>query len=438
MTASDRISHTEESDTSFIELTAGKRFYLVGAEGLVFCPARKQLYYLNTTASYIWCGLEEGLEPLEIAQALARQFRVSTSQAYRDVREALMAWSSEGLSAMPSPASAGTTAVELSGFGASSSGVAELLKHIENERHLGYRVSRSELKPRTSNPVSAEPSATFDEHHYLIGDLSFRIRFASSEAEARVHPALAHLETPPKTINTESSISIDILEDAGLFSLVCGEIKHGGLVAVSEIVPMIHQLILTRAYQSSSCLAAFHSGAVSGSRGCILLLGAPGSGKSTLIAALMNSGLTYMTDELVLLMPDTSLCPLPISIGLKQGAWPLLTPAIPTLEGLPGHYQPDGTEVRYLNPPSAPFPDDHPPLRALVFPKYVAGAQTLLTPVSAAKAFHRLAMSGYAVPGELDSRVVAALIDWVSVQECYELQVGDLKSAVSVVRELIA
>jgi hypothetical protein len=301
----------------------------------------------------------------------------------------------------------------------------------------------SQPAPRATNthPESApaEPSES-EWRHYLLGELSFRIQYPLATVKTRIHPVLAHLETTPAAVTTGMQIEIDIHEEEGLFQLHCGNEKSGQLITDRELVPQIYQLILIKAYESSGCLAGLHAGAVSIDGRCLLFPATPGSGKSTLVAALMSAGATYLTDELVLLMPDSALRPLPISLGLKKGSWPLFTPSHPELDRLPVHVQADGTKVRYLSPtstaPQVDTPGTH--LHALIFPRYAAGSQTQLTPISTAKAFYRLAAAGYAVPGDLTPEVVTALLDWISCQECYELQVGDLDHAVSTVKELLA
>jgi hypothetical protein len=72
-----------------------------------------------------------------------------------------------------------------------------------------------------------------------------------------------------------------------------------------------------------------------------------------------------------------------------------------------------------------------------VFPRYTAGTETRLTPVSAARAVYELSVAGYEVKRELDAELVNRLVNWVAPLRCYQLQVGELSSAVSSVREVL-
>ena len=45
--------------------------------GLVFSETKQELYELNTTATFIWCQIEEGLTPPQLATALSETFGFS-------------------------------------------------------------------------------------------------------------------------------------------------------------------------------------------------------------------------------------------------------------------------------------------------------------------------------------------------------------------------
>ncbi len=373
--------------------------HLLGTEGILFCRASKQLYYLNTTAAYIWCALLEGAEPATIAEDIAAQFGISRDRALHDVTESLFNWTAKGMSPRGQQDSSSPTAPAPSPPGAVESGV--------------------EFIPAAS-------------HVYSLGVQRFLIRYASESAAARVHPALAHLETSAKTTASNSPIPINVALSGGHYCLrVRGDVYSQGLTE-EELTPLIHRIMLSHAFESSDCLAAFHAGVVANSHGSVLLPGLPGSGKSTLVAALVDSGCRYFTDELTLLMPDHTLSPLPVSLGLKRGAWPLFPAA---LENQPVNRQPDGTEVRYLCTTAAQHAC--PPLQALIFPRYKVAAKTQLTKLSPARAIYELSVAGYAVKHELNSELVSRLAAWIAPISCYQLQVGELNSAVSTVRNIL-
>ena len=415
----------KEPATPLPPLVDTAQLHLMDSDGLLFCPVRKQLYYLNTTASYIWCGLKEGLLQEQVSEAMASQFRISARHARQNVHEVLATWGSE---AQPTVLSTPIAATSPSQQGSSE------MKGKVTSHWPGGPETASHKRDVSGQPPAREISAWCN---YRIGHMRFRVRYPSTDAEEIVRPALAHLAETHERYTTDSSFDIDIVEQNGRFSLCCDEAGHGEFISRREIIPLLHQLILTKAFKTSGCLAGFHAGAVCDKRGSLLLPAASGSGKSTLIAALVGSGLTYQTDELVLLMPDLTLCPLPVSLGLKKGSWPIFEAGMPAPGSISTHHQQDGTEIKYFGPHSPAALTSQPPLRALVFPKYQAATSSKLTPISSAKALYRLAQAGYAVTGELSPELVSTLVDWVGNHACYELQVGDLDTAVSAVRELL-
>ena len=70
--------------------------FLLDDSGVVFNEAAQEIYQLNTTATFIWCQIEEGLRPAQLTTALSDTFGFSPEDADRHVREALIDWQSHG------------------------------------------------------------------------------------------------------------------------------------------------------------------------------------------------------------------------------------------------------------------------------------------------------------------------------------------------------
>jgi hypothetical protein len=308
---------------------------------------------------------------------------------------------------------------------------------------------RPPVPPQTARQQSGfdlSPLFKFTPAHrwrrYRLGALDFHIRCPAISAQARLHDALGHLEVglPAKAEgqgSPDQPLKIDIRQDAGRYDICCGNSVYAGGCTEQEIVPRLHGLLLLKAYEASGCLAAFHAAVVGNGTRCLLLPGASGSGKSTLVTAMVSMGHDYLTDELALLSRDGAITPLPVSLGLKPASWALLEPLLPDLIRLPAHLQEKGSEVRYLRPARLDARAHWADIAAVVFPRFAAGAKTQLTPLSAAESLRRLADSGYAVPGGLDADVVTALLDWISRQRCFDLQVGNLYRAAEIAGELL-
>ena len=62
--------------------------------GIVFSESSQENYKLNTTATFIWCQLEEGLSEAEIAEVLAATFGYRGADAEHYVRAAILDWRS--------------------------------------------------------------------------------------------------------------------------------------------------------------------------------------------------------------------------------------------------------------------------------------------------------------------------------------------------------
>jgi len=391
-------------------LSSGERVIcrLIGDEGVLFSQATGCLYRLNTTAAFIWCCYEEGLAPLAIAGAVAERFNIPRNLARRDVMRAFSEWKSLGLLAT-SP----TPVIE------SPYDISEQYSDVSTQR-FPY-----------SSPAQYE-------HHYQLLDARLRVRYPCQNTETLLHPIFAHLEACLDEGQQGFDGVLDIIEQETGYVLLRNGIQMGNRLDSLELASAIQRQALIIAYESSNCLVAIHAAAVCNDKKGVLLPGATGSGKSTLTAALVGSGFTYLTDELTLLMPETyRIRPAPVSLCLKRGSWPLLNATYEFLDTLPVHYQ-EGKEVRYLSPPrNQPCRQETSSIACIVFPKYAMGKPTALRRLGGAEALYRVAEAGYAIPGSLDKDRVEHLINWIAPLDCYELQIDNLDQATYLIKELL-
>ena len=183
-----------------------------------------------------------------------------------------------------------------------------------------------------------------------------------------------------------------------------------------------------------------HAGSVALDDRAILMPALPGSGKSTLTAALACRGFRLLSDEFGLVNLDSGLLhPLVRPICLKNESidvirrlWPsaVLGPEFPgTRKGTVAHVAPTAQSVAGRHRPATPV--------AIVFPRYRRGAPLRVQRVTRASAFNSLAVNSfnYALLGPLGFRCVARLIDQCPV---YRLNFDRLEEAVECVAEIVA
>jgi HprK-related kinase A len=195
------------------------------------------------------------------------------------------------------------------------------------------------------------------------------------------------------------------------------------------------------------CVSAFchqfvivHAAVVERDGRAVILPAPPGSGKSTLCAALVARGFRLFSDEVALIDVETGrLVPIPRPISLKNAAiatiagfWPdaKIGPAVAnTLKGTVAHVSAPRESVLAATRDAAPG--------LVVVPRYRAGEATTLEPLPKAAAFMQLVDNGfnYSVHGRAGFEVLSSLID---ASRCFRFTYGgNLDEATAAIESLL-
>ncbi|MGE5301905.1 MAG: HprK-related kinase A [Alphaproteobacteria bacterium] len=181
-----------------------------------------------------------------------------------------------------------------------------------------------------------------------------------------------------------------------------------------------------------------HAAAIERGGRAAILPAPPGSGKSTLCAALVSRGWRLLTDELTLIATDGGkIIPIARPISLKNDSVDIIKNFAPdaifgpispnTVKGTIAHMRPPPESVRRVG--------EYCPATWLIVPSYQAGANTKARPMSKAAGFMRVAESAvnYMTLGQLGFDLVSNLIDETV---CYGFEFSDLHETVNWFDEL--
>jgi hypothetical protein len=206
--------------------------------------------------------------------------------------------------------------------------------------------------------------------------------------------------------------------------------------ALEGLTPMLKAALWRIAVNRHSFFMEIHAGAVYDGHACIVLPGAPGSGKTTFTAALAASGFGYLSDEVVLLEEGSlELRPVPLALTVKRGSLDLLADLYPGLREHPAHQRQDGRVVRYVPPPRASrLPDAPLPVGAVVFPR--VADETALRPLGRVEALQRMLDECLVVPARLSEGKVRRLVRWMRGLRCYEMSLASLPEAIALLEGL--
>ncbi len=168
--------------------------------------------------------------------------------------------------------------------------------------------------------------------------------------------------------------------------------------------------------------------------GCAVILPAPpGSGKSTLCAALVHSGWRLLSDELALLsLADGQVWPLCRPVSLKNGSIEVIRRFAPAAEFNRITHDTAKGSITHMKVPAAHLAqvDVAARPRWVVYPRYEAGADLSLVPRSRASAMVDLARNAFNF-GLLGETGFDALTTLVQACDCFDFRYSQLAQALT-------
>ena len=183
-----------------------------------------------------------------------------------------------------------------------------------------------------------------------------------------------------------------------------------------------------------------HAAVVEKNGRAVILPAPPGSGKSTLCAALVNRGWRLFSDELALIsMKNGNLVPIPRPVNLKNDSIEIIKSFAPDAVFSQKVRDTNKGTVSLMKAPGESAQRSTEVARAawVVFPRYLAGADATLTSKPKAQACMALAQNAfnYNVLGAQGFKVLSSVVD---ASDCYEFGYSQLDEAIEVFDGLAA
>jgi HprK-related kinase A len=185
---------------------------------------------------------------------------------------------------------------------------------------------------------------------------------------------------------------------------------------LAQAFPMFEWILNWCVSSNAHRYLCIHAAVVEKDGRAAILPAPPGSGKSTLCAALVSRGWRLLSDELTLVrLGSGELVPLPRPISLKNASIDLIRRYAPASVFSPVVDDTVKGSIAHLKAPAASVMRAGERARAawIIFPRYAAGAAAQLEPMAPARAFMQLAENSfnYSVLGAGGFEALAALID---------------------------
>jgi HprK-related kinase A len=206
----------------------------------------------------------------------------------------------------------------------------------------------------------------------------------------------------------------------------------------SEAFPLfewgLNWCIATRAHQNFM----LHSAVLEKNGMGVILPAPPGSGKSTLCAALAFSGWRLLSDEFALLSHDVeTLTPLVRPVSLKNQSIDLIKTRYPNVEVGSFVKNTSKGDVAHIRPLKPWFDANNVPAapKWIVFPKYIKGSSTIIEPIVKSKGMLQLISNSFNY-SELGEQGFQSATKLAQCCDFYALTYSELDEALAFFNEL--
>jgi hypothetical protein len=277
---------------------------------------------------------------------------------------------------------------------------------------------------------------------YTIDALGLRVAFSGPRRYLAATKLLFPRAGRARPLSSGEPITLQI-EESPTGSGHCRVTMDGSLVTATsgdaEVLPLLESAVAQAVIDRvQGRYFLFHAAAVAYQGHGLLMPGASGSGKSTLAGALVAAGCQYLSDEIAALDPESLRLTLyPKSVCAKEGGYQALA------SGWPGRATPtpqlraNGERIWYLAPPATSWARTPVPVRHVVLPRFVLGADVSIARIPRATGLSQLIEQTFA-PGPREAWGVARLVEMLRQANCWELRFGDTPQAAALLLATIA
>ena len=349
-------------------------------DGLIIARRHGQrLYALNETARRLWTCRAAGMSEAHMAEELVASYGIDLDMAARDVEATLRQWRDESL--------------------------------IESDY----------------------PTLTC-----VIGGCPILVRLGPPDIFQAMRPLLANFIVAGDSFPARRPTVVEVTERNGKYLVSTGSETSTLSPTVDAAIETILIGLLQQVFNTVDWQFSMHSAAVGGPKGCVLIAGESGRGKSTLVVRMLADGFDYVADDLTLIVPPhLAVLPVPIPLILKRGSWAALQASLPGLAEA-RVFRRAGRDVKYWSPPPERIARQPTPIKAIVFPKYGQDLAFAAARLSPFHAIERMMKAPTRIGIPLANEAVTKLASLIEACPAYDVAFSDTGAASQWVGKLLS
>ena len=255
---------------------------------------RSRCHVMNLSGAAVWTAIDNRRSVQEIIDLLVAENALQRAEAESIVGVALHGYIDADLVEL-------VDTVDDAADGAGSAVSA-------SDATVAFDDRRAKWQPTIERCLAGRPGATI-LGPLAFGDVAVTIGTDIPELASYLGNRLAQMHVPNGWVSGDNDQSVWIvnhgLDDSGSCSIyVNGRRNMRGIDRSRAVEQLLHVLNLAAISNTRESIL-LHAGAVELKGRVVVIAGVSGQGKSTLTAALVRSGFSYVTDELVIIDPST-------------------------------------------------------------------------------------------------------------------------------------